>query len=384
MAPTKLQSPRPATGVSRGILRGVSGALRAPGSEVSKKCPESVPGVSKRCPDTSGTLSGHFLDTPEPGARRAPETPRRTPRGHSRDTSGPKGPRDSCSRPGRLKMAKHISPRRWGETTPKKHALSQSTTPLACTLIKSLVALPAQASKTHREGTGHQKHGSRHAFLACAVAIYRMGNRSGAKIQKNGKKNGKWPPAWNGRKMATEMEKWPQNGILAIFSLFFPFWRPFFGHFSPGAISHFFPFFSDFCAGPVSHSVDGHRARNAFLSWAKDKQLWSWQSSRSGWHKPCFWHCGVETVQKWLRMTQGAPKGRQQKGETGPGTHIFADCCRFSLIFGSLCKSRDLGVADLRRKPQETADFRRKPQKTADFAETGFSHLLSPFSPLLY
>ena len=69
---------------------------------------------------------------------------------------------------------------------------------------------------------------------------------------------------------------------------------------------------------------------------------------------------------------QGAPKGRQQKGETGPGTHIFADFCRFSLIFGSLCKSRDLGVADLRRKPQETADFRRKPQKTADFRRNRF------------
>ena len=72
-------------------------------------------------------------------------------------------------------------------------------------------------------------------------------------------------------------------------------------------------------------------------------------------------------------QAQGAPKGRQQKGETGPETHIFADFCRFSLIFGSLC---NLGVADLRRKPQETADFRRKPQT---FAETGFSHLLSPF-----
>ena len=59
-------------------------------------------------------------------------------------------------------------------------------------------------------------------------------------------------------------------------------------------------------------------------------------------------------------------------GETGPGTHIFADFCRFSLIFGSLCKSRDLGVADLRRKPQETADFRRKPQKTADFCRNRF------------
>ena len=76
---------------------------------------------------------------------------------------------------------------------------------------------------------------------------------------------------------------------------------------------------------------------------------------------------------------QGAPKGRQQKGETGPGTHIFADFCRFSLIFGSVCKSRDLGVTDCaenRRKPQIFAGNRRKPQI---FAETGFSHLLSPF-----
>ena len=81
-------------------------------------------------------------------------------------------------------------------------------------------------------------------------------------------------------------------------------------------------------------------------------------------------------------FSQGALKGRQQKGETGPGTYIFVDFCRFSLIFGSLCKSRDLGVADLRRKPQETADFSRKPQI---FAETGFSHLLSPFwrAPIL-
>ena len=60
---------------------------------------------------------------------------------------------------------------------------------------------------------------------------------------------------------------------------------------------------------------------------------------------------------------QGAPKGRQQKGETGPGTHIFADFCRFSLIFGSLCKARDLGVADLRRKPRIFAGNRRFLQK---------------------
>ena len=67
------------------------------------KCPRSVPRrVSRECPghlfDTPGTLSGHFLDTPEAGARRAPETPR----GTLQDTSGPKGPRDSCSRSGGL------------------------------------------------------------------------------------------------------------------------------------------------------------------------------------------------------------------------------------------------------------------------------------------
>ena len=81
------------------VPRGVSGALRAPGSGVSKKCPRSVR-------DTFLTLGGHsrdtFLDTLEFGARRAPETPRGTLPGHCRDTSGPKGPRDSCSRPGGL------------------------------------------------------------------------------------------------------------------------------------------------------------------------------------------------------------------------------------------------------------------------------------------
>ena len=68
-----------------------------------------------------------------------------------------------------------------------------------------------------------------------------------------------------------------------------------------------------------------------------------------------------------VSVSQGAPKGRQQKGDTGPGTHIFADFCRFSLIFGSLCKLRDLGVAQIcaenRRKPQIFAGNRRCWQK---------------------
>ena len=71
-------SPPPKTGGVQGSIRqGVSGALRAPGSGVSQilKCPESVP---RHLFDTLGTLSGHFLDTPEPGARSALQTPRRT------------------------------------------------------------------------------------------------------------------------------------------------------------------------------------------------------------------------------------------------------------------------------------------------------------------
>ena len=126
-----LRTPRPATGVSRPLRArsvprvsprmsprvspktggcprecptGVSGSLRAPRSGVSKKCPESVPGVWNRCPghsgDALGTLFGHS------GARGAKGT-RKHPVGHSLrhgdalgDTSGPKGPRDSSSRPG--------------------------------------------------------------------------------------------------------------------------------------------------------------------------------------------------------------------------------------------------------------------------------------------
>ena len=105
-----LRAPRPATGVSRArsvpgvsprvspktgcvresVRQGVSGALQAPGSGVSKKFPESVPGVSKRCPghsgDTLGTLFGHS------GAPETPlsDTPSDTPgfRGHPRGHFG--------------------------------------------------------------------------------------------------------------------------------------------------------------------------------------------------------------------------------------------------------------------------------------------------------
>ena len=66
----------------RGSVRGsVSGVLLAPGPRVSKRCPESVSGVSGHLFDTLETLSGHLLDTLGPGAKRTPETlPRTLPR----------------------------------------------------------------------------------------------------------------------------------------------------------------------------------------------------------------------------------------------------------------------------------------------------------------
>ena len=75
------------------VPRGVSGALRAPGSGVSKECPRSVR-------DTFFTLRAHSRDTFWTLRSPGPERPQRHPDGHSRDTSGPKGPRDSCSRSG--------------------------------------------------------------------------------------------------------------------------------------------------------------------------------------------------------------------------------------------------------------------------------------------
>ena len=94
-----LQPPRPATGVSRALwARSVPGVSLqvslGPFGRRAPECPKSVPGVSRECPRSVRTpfltLRRHFLDTPEPGARRAPETPRGTFQ----------GPRDSCSRPG--------------------------------------------------------------------------------------------------------------------------------------------------------------------------------------------------------------------------------------------------------------------------------------------
>ena len=58
-----------------GCLQGPSGPGLRSVRKVSRECALEF---QKGVPDTPGTLSGYFLDTPEPGARRALQTPRRT------------------------------------------------------------------------------------------------------------------------------------------------------------------------------------------------------------------------------------------------------------------------------------------------------------------
>ena len=90
------QSPQSARVCPR---RGVPAGLRSV-QKVSREC-------RKGAPDTPGTLSGHFWTARGPlGPGHTPsDTPSDTPhfrghsQGHSGDTSGPKGPRDSCRRP---------------------------------------------------------------------------------------------------------------------------------------------------------------------------------------------------------------------------------------------------------------------------------------------
>ena len=83
------------------------------------------------------------------------------------------------------------------------------------------------------------------------------------KSRKNGKENGKWPHAWNGRKMAAEMEKWPKSAQNPMFGSIFHFG----GHFSAisgvGPFSIFFPIFPGFLL----------RARFPFCKWPLQSQL---------------------------------------------------------------------------------------------------------------
>ena len=81
-----LRTPRLATGVSRGPLGPKPPECPQecpPKTGYPRECPKSVPRASPECPghlvDTPGTLSGHFLDTPEPGRHTFWTLPRTPP-----------------------------------------------------------------------------------------------------------------------------------------------------------------------------------------------------------------------------------------------------------------------------------------------------------------
>ena len=77
-----------------------SGCLWGPSRPHAPEYPKSVPRVSPECQKGGRTLRGHSRDTFWTRWSPRPEGPQRHPEGHSRDTLGPKGPRDSCSRSG--------------------------------------------------------------------------------------------------------------------------------------------------------------------------------------------------------------------------------------------------------------------------------------------
>ena len=96
-----LQTPRPATGVSRArsvprVSFGVSLGPFGPGLQSVQK----VSRVSLECQKGTRTLRGHSQDTFWTLQRSGPEGPQKHPEAHSWDTSGAKGLRDSCSKPG--------------------------------------------------------------------------------------------------------------------------------------------------------------------------------------------------------------------------------------------------------------------------------------------
>ena len=96
-------SARSVPGVFSGCLWGPSGPGLRSVQRLSQECRRSVKKVSR-------TLRGHSRDTFWTLQRPGPEGPQRHPEGHFRDTSGPKGPRDSCSRSGGLQFFGSLNP----------------------------------------------------------------------------------------------------------------------------------------------------------------------------------------------------------------------------------------------------------------------------------
>ena len=105
------------------------------------------------------------------------------------------------------------------------------------------------------------------------------------KARENGKRNGKWPQARNGRKMAFG-KNGPQNGSLAHFLAIFPFRRPFFGHFGLGAIFHFLSIFSGFLC------------RAGFLG-VSHWSLFCWNEQWTGPILGVFWYSQIMAMAPW-------------------------------------------------------------------------------------
>ena len=173
---------------------------------------------------------------------------------------------------------------------------------------------PHQKMRFLRPGCGEKLFDP---WVAIEVAIYRMGNGPEQKSRKNGKENGKWPHARNGRKMAAEMEKWTQKWdfglILAIFSISAAIFRPFraWGHFPFS-----FPFFRDFCSGPVSHSVNGYFNRNPWASGVRVRM------SAGNPDQKIYVYAAFSSL-NLVNGTDGGPQGRTEVNYRGSKTSEF-------------------------------------------------------------
>ena len=93
---------------------------------------------------------------------------------------------------------------------------------------------------------------------------------------------------------------------------------------------------------------------------------------------------GAPWVSLNVRARQKGDSKREKPDPEPTFSQIFADFCRFSLIFGLLCKSRELGVADLRRKPQENRRFSQETAGNRRFLQKPVSPICClPFGALL-
>ena len=100
--------------------------------------------------------------------------------------------------------------------------------------------------------------------------------------------------------------------------------------------------------GPLRGAACGHYA---------EPLVWKWSSYARWTHGQVRYCCGKSSKPSW----PNAPKGRQQKGETGPGTHMkTADFCRnrFLPFAVSLWRAPTLGQLGFEQRVQHRASQR--------------------------